>query len=120
MSKGHPIVAEGQRPDGAWEKDPPSGYKPMRFSIDGKSLTLGDRIELLIEELWVPATFGGMSNCSLYIDVSFELGHHTEDIEQAMVPIDARFRIPRLVETDAHVEGLQAALAEGLAQADRG
>ena len=94
MSTGQAIVAEGQHPDGTWEQDPPSSYEPVRFSIHGRPLSLGDRIELLIEDVWVPATFDGFGNSSCIVQLRFNLGHLDESLEDVLVPIDARFRLP--------------------------
>lgn len=94
MTQGHPILAEGQHPDGTWEQDPPSGYTPVRFTIDGEALELGDSVELRIEGVWAPAIFRGFASSSTHVVLDLELGYHEEAIENAIAPIGAHFRIP--------------------------
>lgn len=94
MNTGHPIIAEGQHPDGSWSQNPPPGYQTIRFSINNKPLELRGRLELLIEDVWAPATFHGLANSSHYVHLSFKLGHHDEPIEYIIAPVAARFRIP--------------------------
>ena len=94
MSAGHRIVAEGQHPDGGWEQDPPPGYEPKRFSINGAPLERGDPVELLVQGVWVPAIFRDMGNSSCIVVLNLELGYHEDPIEGLIVPIDAQFRSP--------------------------
>ncbi len=96
MNAGSRIVAEGQHPDGTWEDDPPTAYKPIRFSVGGAELALGDQVELLVQGRWLRSTF--QRYCGLFVELSLELGYHEDLIEHITVPIDAQFRIPQLVE----------------------
>ena len=91
---GHPILVEGQHPDGRWEEDPPPDYRPIRFSVGGQPLELNHPVEFLVQSCWVTATFEGLSRASCFARLSIPLSYGDEEIESVDVPVSARFRLP--------------------------
>ncbi|MEO1698722.1 MAG: hypothetical protein AAFU73_15610 [Planctomycetota bacterium] len=98
MSTAHRIIAEGQHSDGTWEPDPPGGYMPTRFSIDGTALATGDAVEIRIGQAWTQAIFRGLGSSSHFVVLDLPLGYHEEAIEGVVAPINAQFRIPKQTE----------------------
>lgn len=66
----------------------------MRFTLMGRTLDIGDAIELRIQRSWVQATFKGLSNVSLYVKLTIPLGYLDDPLEPVYVASDATFRWP--------------------------
>lgn len=75
-TQGHRIIAEGQHPDGSWEQGPPSGYAPIRFSVGGTALTVGEAVELRIGSVWVSANFHGLARTSTHVVLDLARSRH--------------------------------------------
>lgn len=89
-----PIVVEGQKADGLWYPNPPAGWDPMRFTLVGLALEVGDSIALQIQGSWLLATFEGISSVTEYVKLTIPLGYINEPLESVYVASDATFRWP--------------------------
>ncbi len=89
-----PIVIEGQKADGLWYPESPGHWQPMRFTLLGRPVVDGTEVEILIQHAWLRATFGGVDNGALFVNLTIALEYHEDPLEPVYAPSDATFRWP--------------------------